>query len=70
MGTLQRVSETDVRPGDWIEADSPGGGPGRRGQILEVVGTLGHHHYRVRWDESHESMFYPAAGARLLREPA
>ena len=36
-----------------------GAGP-RRGEILEVVGAREHIHFRVRWDEKHESLFYPA----------
>ena len=28
--------------GDWLEVHSPGGGPPRRGLILEVLGASGH----------------------------
>lgn len=31
----------------------------RFGEILEVLGLPGHVHYRVRWDDDHESIFYP-----------
>ena len=56
-------------PGDWIEVHPLAvGQPPRRGQILEVLGARGHEHYRVRWDEVHESIFYPADGsARVVR---
>ena len=59
----------DARPGDWIEVHPLGvRQPGRTGQILEVLGRPGHEHYRVRWDEEHESLFYPADGsARVTR---
>jgi hypothetical protein len=40
----------------------------RSGLILEVLGTPGHEHYRVRWDEEHESIFYPGADATIRRE--
>ena len=33
---------------------------GRHGLILEVLGHGEHEHYRVRWDEEHESIFYPS----------
>ena len=34
----------------------------RRGEIIEVLGGEGHEHYRVHWDEKHESIVYPADG--------
>ena len=55
-------------PGDWIEVNLIGGGSNRRGQILEVLGKEGHEHYRVRWDEEHESIHFPADGTRLLHQ--
>ena len=45
---------------------SPGGGPPRRGLILEVLGAAGHEHYRVRWTDEHESIYYPADGAVIV----
>lgn len=39
----------------------------RMGEILEVLGDPGHRHYRVRWDDGHESMFYPAGDTRIVR---
>lgn len=51
------------RTGDWIVQEGRSLElPGRRGQILEVLGSPGHEHYRVRWDEQHESIVYPAGG--------
>ena len=58
----------DVREGDWIEVNLIGGGANRRGQILEILGAQGHEHYRVRWDEQHESLHFPSEGTRFLRE--
>ena len=51
------------RAGERIEVHSPGGGPPRRGLILEVLGATGHEHYRVRWTDEHESIYYPADGS-------
>jgi hypothetical protein len=52
--------------GDWIDVHSPGGGLPRRGLILEVLGAPGHEHYRVRWTDDHESIYYPADGAVIV----
>ncbi len=35
------------------------GEPERLGEILEVLGEPGHEHFRVRWEDEHESVFYP-----------
>jgi hypothetical protein len=51
--------------GDWIEARSISGGPPRRGQITELLGSPGHRRYRVRWDEVHESIVYPSDGVSI-----
>ena len=55
-----------ARAGDWLEVHGPAGKPSRCGQVLEVLGRAGHEHYRVRWDEKHESIFYPAGGVVIL----
>jgi Domain of unknown function (DUF1918) len=44
------------------------GEPGRTGLILEVLGTPGHERYHVRWDEAHESIFYPGSDATIRRK--
>lgn len=46
--------------GDWIDVGAAGDGSPRRGMILEVLGEGRHMHFRVRWDEEHVSLFYPA----------
>jgi hypothetical protein len=38
----------------------------RSGQILEVIGGPDGEHYRVRWDDGHESEFFPGADARVV----
>ena len=37
-----------------------------RGQIIEVLGRGRHSRYRVRWDERHESIVYPADGVLVI----
>jgi uncharacterized protein DUF1918 len=39
------------------------GETGRTGEILEVIGEPTHEHYRVRWEDGHESIFYPSSDA-------
>jgi hypothetical protein len=52
--------------GDWVEVNGLPGRPARRGQVLEIVGDPGHERYRVRWDEKHESVFFPTEGVHVL----
>jgi len=59
-----------VHVGDWIEAHGVHGQPARRGQIVELLGRAGHEHYRVRWDEQHESIVYPADGIVITPQHA
>ena len=59
-------ADLPAQAGDWIEVHPIGGGPPRRGQILEVIGRPGHERYRVRWDEKHESIHFPG-GATIIR---
>lgn len=58
------------RAGDWLEARGLPGQPSRRGQIKEILGHDGHEHYRVRWDEQHESIVYPADGVMVIPRSA
>ena len=48
--------------GDWVDAQGLPRNASRRGQIVELLGRAGHEHYRVRWDEQHESILYPSDG--------
>jgi hypothetical protein len=51
-----------ARVGDRIETRGLHGRASRRGVIVELLGGAGHEHYRVRWDDQHESIVYPADG--------
>ncbi|HET7421286.1 MAG TPA: DUF1918 domain-containing protein [Candidatus Dormibacteraeota bacterium] len=57
-----------ARVGDRVILESEQvGKPGREGQILEILGAGNSVHYRVRWDDGHESTFFPSAGSvRIL----
>ncbi len=51
-----------ARIGDLIEVRGIYGQSPRRGEIVELLGHDRHERYRVRWDEQHESIVYPADG--------
>jgi Domain of unknown function (DUF1918) len=38
----------------------------RRGEVIEVLGQGEREHYRVRWEDGHESVYFPGPDARLL----
>jgi hypothetical protein len=59
-----------ARAGDWLEVKGIGERPSRRGQIREVLGSSEHPHFRVRWDEGHESIVYPADHEAIVHHPA
>ena len=54
--------------GDWVEARGIHGEPARQGRIEEILGEPGHEHYRVHWDEQHESIVYPADGVLIIHK--
>jgi Domain of unknown function (DUF1918) len=37
----------------------------RRGEVLEVIGEGERAHYRVRWEDGHESVYFPGPDARV-----
>jgi Domain of unknown function (DUF1918) len=43
------------------------GKPERTGEILEVLGEPGHEHYRVRWEDEHETFVYPSSDISVRR---
>lgn len=42
----------------------------RQGKVLEVLGTGDAEHYRVRWQDGSESIFYPGPDARVQQQPS
>ena len=51
-------------PGDVVEESGRRvGDHSRIGEILEVLGPPEHPHYLVRWEDGHESTFYPGSDA-------
>ena len=53
-----------ARHGDLVVVEGHRVGESRRiGEILEVLGEPEHEHYRVRWDDGRETVFYPSSDA-------
>lgn len=66
---LKTVHGLPAEVGDLIEitghvvGDAP-----RAAEILEVLGESGHEHFRVRWEDGHESIYFPAEDS-VIRRP-
>ena len=59
-----------ARKGDLIIVNPQRvGGPAREGEIIEVIEGDLRVQFRVRWNDGHESLFAPGAGAARI-EPA
>ena len=53
--------------GDRVVVESERTGrSAREGEILEVLGTDEGIHYRIKWDDGHESIFFPSAGSTSI----
>ena len=57
------------KSGDLLVISSHRVGERRQtGEVLEVIGTGERPHYRVRWEDGHESIFFP--GSDTIVRPA
>jgi hypothetical protein len=64
------VQGKPVRAGDEIVvAGHSVGAAQRTAVVLEVLGEPGHERFRVRWEDDHESIFFPEDDA-VVRRPA
>ena len=53
--------------GDEIVVDNMQlGHPPRKGLVQEVIGDGDTQHYRVQWEDGHESIFFPASTAHVV----
>ena len=60
------VELDQARVGDVVEITGHRVEEARRsGVILEILGEPSHPHFRVRWAEGKESIFYPSSDATL-----
>ncbi len=56
-----------AKAGDEIVVDGVNlGDPKREGEILEVVTRGDVVHYLVRWDDGHETIFYPGSTTHVV----
>lgn len=57
----------EAQVGDRITVESNKvGGATRTGEVVEVIpGAGGSAHYRVRWDDGHETTFFPSSDAHV-----
>ena len=64
------VQGTPVAVGDEIviTGHAVGDAP-RTAVVLEVIGEPGHERFRVRWEDGHESVYFPGEDA-VVRHPA
>jgi hypothetical protein len=63
---MTHVTTIKAQPGDLVVIEGHRVGDRRRlGEILEVLGDDLHQHYRVRWEDGHESVFYPSNDATI-----
>ena len=59
-----------ARRGDHVTVEGHKVGDSRReGEILEVLGEPGSEHYRVRWADGRETVFYPSSDATITSRP-
>ena len=57
----------DAHVGDHIVLESNKvGGTRRSGEVLEVIEGSGGQHYRVGWQDGHESIVYPSSDASVV----
>ena len=58
----------DANIGDEIVVDPVNlGDPKREGEILAVETRGDVVHYQVRWDDGHESLFYPGSTTHVVK---
>ena len=64
----QMIAKGDVRAGDIVVITGHRVGEVERtGEILEVQSTPERQHFLVRWDDGHESIYYPGNDASVRR---
>ncbi len=59
-------SPRPVKPGDLVIVSGHRVGDREQiGEVIEVLGDDRRHHYRVRWDDGHQSVFFPGSDATI-----
>ena len=66
MATKEREAAS---PGDLIEVTGRRvGDTSRTGEICEVLGSVERPYYRVKWDDGHETVFFPGSDTLVKHE--
>jgi len=56
-----------AKTGDRIVVDGAKVGQARRqGEVVEVLSAQARQHYRVRWADGHESVYFPSSDAHVV----
>ena len=64
--TTDMEGTMEAQVGDRITIESNRvGGVRRSGEVVEVIARTGGNHYRIRWDDGHETVFFPSGGATV-----
>jgi hypothetical protein len=59
----------DVGIGDHFVIEGTKVGQARRnGEVVEVLGISTRQHFRVRWEDGHETIYIPGPGATVERK--
>jgi hypothetical protein len=65
------TSTKPVAAGDAVEVTGHKVGDAvRHGRIVEVLGEPDHLHYRIAWEDGHESVLYPSSDLRITHVAA
>jgi len=64
------ITTEAARVGDSVEVNGLPGRPPKHGRIVDVLGVGEHVHFRVHWDDEHESLLYPTEGATVVHAAA
>jgi hypothetical protein len=71
MGVRERRTVMQAAAGDTLTVKAVRKGESdRHGRIIEIHGKDGEPPYLVRWQDEHESLFFPAAGTVVEHHPA
>jgi hypothetical protein len=59
-----------AKVGDEIVVDGVRlGDPQRKAEVLEILNVGDVVHYRIRWDDGHEALFYPGPTTHVVHLP-
>jgi uncharacterized protein DUF1918 len=65
---MKHAAPHKADPGDVVRIEGHSVGSGRRlGVIVEVLGEAEREHYRVRWEDDAETIFYPGSSDATIK---